>query len=250
MLKLDEVTRSYGNTQVLLPLSLELSAGMRLGLLGPNGAGKTTLLSIMACVLAPTSGRVTLSGHSAVTDSDARAARRSIGFLPQKPSYVPSFSALETVEYAAWLKGMDHKGRRSAALELLDRVGLGGVANKQMRKLSGGMLQRVFLASALVARPSVLLLDEPTVGLDPAQRLEFRSLIMELTEVAVVLSTHLVEDVAVLASTIVVLDEGSVRFKGSPADLAAAALDTAPGDTQIERGYMSVLMNSATVGAR
>ena len=241
LLNLDEVTRSYVGTQALSPLSLELSAGVTLGLLGPNGAGKTTLLSIMACVLAPTSGRVTLAGHPVVTESDAREARKAIGFLPQKPSCVPSFTALETVEYTAWLKGVHSRERTSMAMELLDRVGLGTVVNKQMRKLSGGMVQRVFLAAALVARPRVLLLDEPTVGLDPAQRLQFRSLVMGLDDVAVVLSTHLVEDIAVVASSVAVLDEGVVRFRGTPADLAEAAVPNAPGDTAIERGYMSIL---------
>ncbi len=244
MLSADGVMRSYGQVQALSPLSLDLLPGARLGLLGPNGAGKTTLLSILACELAPTSGRVTLEGRPVVSRADARAARRAIGFLPQKPSSVPSFTAEETVEYAAWLKGMRSQGRRQKAREALDQVGLGTVRGKRMRTLSGGMVQRVALASAIVAGPTVLLLDEPTVGLDPAQRLKFRDLVSGLADVAVVLSTHLVEDVAVVTSDVMVLDEGTVRFRGTPDDLAAAAVAGAPGDSPIERGYMSVLGGS------
>ncbi len=241
MLSVDRVTRTYGRHQALSSLSLELTPGERLGLLGPNGAGKTTLLSILACELAPTSGRVILDGHPVVSRSDARAARRIVGFLPQTPSCVPSFTAQETVEYAAWLKGVPSATRSTAARAMLDRVGLGEVRDKRMRALSGGMVQRTFLAAALVARPRVLLLDEPTVGLDPAQRLQFRALVADLDDVAVVLSTHLVEDVAVVASRVMVLAEGAVRFEGTPAELARAALARAPGDSPIERGYMSVL---------
>lgn len=241
MLTVDGVTRSYGRALALRPMSLALPAGVRLGLLGPNGAGKTTLLSILACELAPTDGRVTLDGRPVVTRADARAARRAIGFLPQRPTPVPAFTAQETVEYAAWLKGMDGRTRAGAARDSLDRVDLGAAAGTRMRALSGGMVQRVFLAAALVARPRVLLLDEPTVGLDPAQRLQFRALVAALDDVAVVLSTHLVEDIAVVASQVVVLDEGSVRFRGTPAALAAEAVPGAPGDSPLERGYMSAL---------
>jgi len=212
-----------------------------LGLLGPNGAGKTTLLSILACELAPTTGRVTLEGHPVVSRTDARAARRVIGFLPQKPSFVPSFTALETVEYAAWLKGLPSRGRQHKARTALDQVGLEAVRGKPMRTLSGGMVQRVALAGAIVGGPKVLLLDEPTVGLDPAQRLRFRELVSRLENVAVVLSTHLVEDVAIVTSDVLVLDEGRVRFRGTPQDLEVAAAEGAPGDSPIERGYMSTL---------
>lgn len=241
MLRVDEVSRAYGRTQALSSLSLDVPTEARLGLLGPNGAGKTTLLSVLACELAPTSGRVILDGHPVATQADARRARRAIGFLPQKPGYVPSFTAQETVEYVAWLKGMARKERGPAARAMLDRVGLDAVRGKRMRALSGGMVQRVGLAAALVAQPRVLLLDEPTVGLDPAQRLQFRSLIAGLADVAVVLSTHLVEDVAVIASDVVVIDEGQVRFRGTPEELAGAGAVGAPGDSPIERGYMSVL---------
>ncbi|MDR1188638.1 MAG: ATP-binding cassette domain-containing protein [Bifidobacteriaceae bacterium] len=238
---LDGVSRSYGHREVLSRLTGQLSAGQVLGLLGPNGAGKTTLLSIMACVLAPTQGQVVVDGMPVANETDARAARRLIGFLPQSPAWVPSFTALETVQYSAWLKGVPSRDQDALAREALALVGLTDQAARRMRQLSGGMIQRVNLAAALVARPKILLLDEPTVGLDPAQRLEFRALIGSFGDTAVVLSTHLVEDVAVLATDVMVLNEGVVRFTGPPAQLASAGAPDARGDTPLERGYMSVL---------
>lgn len=241
MLSAVSVTRTYGAKQALSATSFDLLPGQRLGLLGPNGAGKTTLLSILACELAPTEGRVVLDGRPVLSRTDAREARRSIGFLPQNPSYVPAFRARETVEYAAWLKGISSSGRQRAALEALARVGLSDVAERRMKTLSGGMIQRVALACALVATPRVLLLDEPTVGLDPAQRLKFRELVSGLKDVAVVLSTHLVEDVAVLASDVLVLESGVVRFRGSPETLADIDGPGVRGESPLERGYMSVV---------
>lgn len=238
---LQGVSRSYGRREVLAPLTLDLLVGQTLGLLGPNGSGKSTLMSIMACVLAPTHGSVYVEGKPVVTQADARAARRSIGFLPQKPSWVPTFTALESVEYSAWLKALPRAERRGRATWALEQVGLAGVADRRMRELSGGMVQRVCLAAELVARPRILILDEPTVGLDPAQRLDFRALVSGLSDVSVVLSTHLIEDVAVLTDHLVVLDEGRQVFRGSPTELGAAASTDAPGATDMERGYMSVL---------
>lgn len=249
MLRAMAVARRYRTTQALSPTSFELVPGQRLGLLGPNGAGKTTLLSILACELAPTEGRVVLDGHPVLSHDDARAARRSIGFLPQNPQYVPSFTASAAVEYAAWLKGVPSRQRKRAVLSVLDQVGLSDVAGKRMKTLSGGMIQRVGLACALVASPRILLLDEPTVGLDPAQRLRFRELVAGLEDVAVVLSTHLVEDVAVLATDILVLDRGEVRFRGTPTALASVGGPGDAGDSPLERGYMNVLGASDVAGA-
>jgi ABC-2 type transport system ATP-binding protein len=241
---LDGVSRSYGNREVLAPLTLDLPAGQTLGLLGPNGAGKSTLMSIMACVLSPTHGQVRLDGATVATQADARRARASIGYLQQKPSWVPAFTALETVEYAAWLKKVSARERAQQAMWALRQVGLGDVVGRRMRELSGGMVQRVCLAAELVAHPRLLILDEPTVGLDPEQRLEFRALVSGLADVTVVLSTHLVEDIAVMADRLIVLDRGSVAFEGRPTDLGAAASVDAPGATVMEQGYMTVLRSS------
>lgn len=236
-----QVSRGFGRRQALAPLDLEVGAGRVLGLLGPNGAGKTTLMSIMACELAPSSGTVTVNGIPVTDTSAARRARRRLALMPQRPASIPGFSALDTVEYAAWTKGLPACGRREACMEALDRVELAAQAKRPLRTLSGGMVQRVHLAAALVSHPALLLLDEPTVGLDPAQRIAFRDLVEELEDTATVLATHLVEDVRALSDELVVLDAGHVRFRGTTAELEARATPDAPGDNQLERGYMSVL---------
>ena len=241
IITLNRVSRDFGRLQALAPLDLEVGAGRVLGLLGPNGAGKTTLMSIMACELAPSTGTVTVNGTTVTDTSAARRARRRLALMPQRPASVPGFSALDTVEYAAWTKGLPTRGRREACIEALDRVGLAAQAKRPLRTLSGGMVQRVHLAAALVSRPALLLLDEPTVGLDPAQRIAFRGLVEGLEDTATVLATHLVEDVRALSDEIMVLDAGQVRFRGTTAALEAQATPDAPGDNQLERGYMSVL---------
>ncbi|PHP53126.1 multidrug ABC transporter ATP-binding protein [Actinomyces ruminis] len=238
---LDQVSREFGRLQALAPLDLEVGVGRVLGLLGPNGAGKTTLMSIMACELAPSTGEVTVGGTLVTDTSAARRARRRLALMPQRPASVPGFSALDTVEYAAWAKGLPTRGRREPCMNALDRVGLAAQAKRPLRTLSGGMVQRVHLAAALVSRPALLLLDEPTVGLDPAQRIAFRALVEELEDTATVLATHLVEDVRALSDEIMVLDAGQVRFRGTTAESEARATSDAPGDNQLERGYMSVL---------
>lgn len=241
VLRLERVSRSFGRVQALSPLNLDVSAGQVLGLLGPNGAGKTTLLSIMACTLAPSSGTVTVGGVTVTDTSSARRARRNLSLMPQHPGSIPGFSALDTVEYSAWIRGVPRRGRREACREALDRVGLSAQANRPMRKLSGGMVQRTHLAAALVSRPSLLLLDEPTVGLDPAQRIAFRGLIEDLPDTATVLATHLVEDVRAVSDKLMVMDSGHVRFQGTVTGLEERARHDAPGDSLLERGYMTAL---------
>jgi ABC-2 type transport system ATP-binding protein len=239
---LDGVARWYGRSEVLAELSLALAPGQVLGLLGPNGAGKTTLLSIMACALAPTRGQVTVGGVAVDGEPAARAVRQMIGWLPQNPGWIPSFTALETVAYSAWLKGVPARSQRALARQALELVGMVDHASSRMRRLSGGMIQRVCLAAALVAAPQLLLLDEPTAGLDPSQRLAFRAMIGKLTDTAVVLSTHLTEDVAVLASEVIVLDRGRVLFCGEPGELELLG---GPGDgmsSRLEAGYQSLFV--------
>ena len=238
---LDGVSRAFGRLQALAPLDLEIRAGQVLGLLGPNGAGKTTLMSIMACVLAPSTGAVTVGGVRVTNEAQARLARRHLALMPQHPVALPGFTALDTVEYAAWTKGVDRRRRKARAQEVLDAVGLADRAKDAVRTLSGGMAQRVHLAAAIVSEPALLLLDEPTAGLDPAQRIAFRELIASLTGTATVLATHLVEDVRVMSSQLLVLDSGRVRFRGTAAELEGRAAQDSPGDTPLERGYMTVL---------
>ena len=195
------------------------------GLLGPNGAGKTTLLRILATVLAPDSGHVTLLGHSTSDAGGRQEVRRRLGYVPQEPGFHRQFSAFDFVDYVAVLKLItDRRARHDEVRRVLDLVGLTSVMHKRIRQLSGGMRRRVAIAQALLGSPDLLVLDEPTAGLDPEQRLRFRELLSTAADGAtVVLSTHQTEDVAALCQRVVVLHGGVVRYDGTPAGLAALA---------------------------
>jgi ABC-2 type transport system ATP-binding protein len=222
-------------------LDLRLGAGVH-GLLGPNGAGKTTLIRALATVLRPAGGHLDLLGQPMHGRPDRRALRRRLGYLPQDFGYYPRFTVREFVEYMAWLKEIEPGHIRDAVRRAIERVGLADRAGARMRTLSGGMLRRAGIAQAIVNEPDLLLLDEPTVGLDPGQRLDFRRLLRELGETScVVVSTHLVEDVAAACTSVVLVDAGRVVFRGTPADLTAAADASAAGDSPIERGYSTLL---------
>jgi ABC-2 type transport system ATP-binding protein len=245
--RLAEVTQGFGSRVVLPGTSLDITRGVQ-GLLGPNGAGKTTLLRTLATVLPPRSGRVEFDGEALTTPRKVRSARTSIGYLPQTFGFFPRFTVRDFVRYCAWLRGVPASAAPGATDLAIDRVGLSQRKDSTLRTLSGGMLRRVGIAQAIVGNPRLLLLDEPTVGLDPEQRLEFRELIREVVaenpELAVILSTHLVEDVTMLCSRVVVLSGGSVTFEGTPNELAARARPGARGDSAIERGYLACLEGS------
>ncbi|OIJ64800.1 ABC transporter ATP-binding protein [Streptomyces mangrovisoli] len=218
------LTLRYGGTRALDDVSLQLTRGVT-GLLGPNGAGKTTLLRVLATVLPPDRGEFTVLGHDPGTAGGRRSARRTIGYLPQSPGFHPDFTAFEFVDYVAILKELTDRGARHREVRrVLEEVGLGEVRGRRMKRLSGGMRQRVALAAALAGDPGFLVLDEPTVGLDPEQRMRFRELVARRGEGrTVLLSTHQTEDVAMLCHRVVVLAEGRVRFEGTPAELTARA---------------------------
>ncbi|MGW1620459.1 ABC transporter ATP-binding protein [Streptomyces sp. NPDC002172] len=218
------LTVRYGGTPALDGVTLSLTEGVT-GLLGPNGAGKTTLLKVLATAVPPDGGAFTVYGEDPATPAGRLAVRRSLGYLPQTPGFHPDFTAFEFVDYVAVLKELtDRGGRHREVRHVLDQVGLADVRGKRIKRLSGGMRQRVALAAALVGGPRFLVLDEPTVGLDPEQRMRFRELIAEAGEGrTVLLSTHQTEDVAMLCNRVVVLAEGRVRFDGTPAQLTARA---------------------------
>jgi ABC-type multidrug transport system ATPase subunit len=222
-------------------LDLRLGTGVH-GLLGPNGAGKTTLIRSLATVLRPANGNLELLGQAVGGRTDLRALRRRLGYLPQEFGFYPRFTVREFVEYIAWLKEMPATGIPGAVQRVIERVGLADRADDRMKTLSGGMMRRAGIAQAIVNDPELLLLDEPTVGLDPAQRLEFRTLLRELgTQSCVLVSTHLVEDVAAACTDVVLMDSGRLVFQGTPADLAAAGGGDDIGDSPIERGYSALL---------
>ena len=220
------VRKSYGGVAALADLDLELGPGIT-GLLGPNGAGKTTLIRILATLLSPSAGQVRVNGWQAADAHDRVQIRRRLGYLPQDLGLYPRFSVFEFVDYLAILKELDDPGDRHRRVRsALAAVELDDLAGRKIRTLSGGMRRRVGIAQAIVADPELLLLDEPTTGLDPEQRMRFRQLIAGLGEQrTVVLSTHLVEDVAAVCTQVVVLWQGRVRFCGTPSELRGLADD-------------------------
>ena len=230
------VSKAFGRTRALAGVTLELAPGIT-GLLGPNGAGKTTLLRILATVLAPDEGHVRLLGLDPSDAEERTDIRRGLGYLPQDAGLHRGFTAFEFVDYVAILKEMTERHTRHAEVRrVLDLVGLGEVRGRKIKGLSGGMRRRVALAQALLGHPELLLLDEPTAGLDPEQRLRFRELVSAAPHQTVVISTHQTEDVAALCARVIVLDQGEARFDGTPRELAALAQgkvwladDRAPG---------------------
>ena len=221
---LDGLTHRYGSHVALDNVSLEFGTGVT-GLLGPNGAGKTTLLRIIATVLAPSGGTVRGLGEDPSTTAGRLAIRRRLGYFPQEPGYYLNFTAFDFVDYVAILKEItDRDERRAEVRRVLEAVDLTDVMHKKIKALSGGMRRRVIIAQALLGDPGLLVLDEPTTGLDPEQRLRFRSLVSTVAEAnTVVLSTHQTEDVAALCQRVVVMDKGTVFFDGTTAALAAQA---------------------------
>jgi len=235
------LTRRFGRTMAVAGVDLQAGPGV-FGLLGPNGAGKTSLLRMMATAIRPTSGTLRLLGRDPGSYGPRREIRRRLGYLPQNLGYYPGFSVAEFVEYFALLKEVPAAQVPAVVTVAIDRVELGGEAKTKLRTLSGGMLRRVGVAQAIVNEPELLLLDEPTAGLDPEQRVAFRALLRDLgLRATVVVSTHLVEDVGAACTQVALMDRGKIVFHGTPADLTARGEGHSTGDAPLERGYSAVL---------
>ncbi|GAA0582274.1 ABC transporter ATP-binding protein [Paractinoplanes ferrugineus] len=222
-------------------LDLRLGTGVH-ALLGPNGAGKTTLMRALATVIKPAGGTLTLLGEAVDGRADLRRVRRGLGYLPQQFGFYPRFTVREFVEYMAWLKEMPKAEIPGAVQRAVDRVGLAAKANARMKTLSGGMLRRAGIAQAIVNDPAVLLLDEPTVGLDPEQRLDFRELLRDVgVDSCVLVSTHLVEDVVAACTDVVVMNEGRLVFDGPVDQMIEQGGEGDAGDSAAERGYSALV---------
>jgi ABC-2 type transport system ATP-binding protein len=249
-IEITDVTRRFGRTKAVAGVSMEAGSGV-FGLLGPNGAGKTSLLRMMATVIPPTSGALRLLGRDPGGYGPRKEIRRRLGYLPQNLGYYPGFTVVEFVEYFALLKEMPAARVPAAVAAAVERVGLGGKAKAKLRTLSGGMLRRAGIAQAIVNEPELLLLDEPTAGLDPEQRVTFRELMRDFGQRStVIVSTHLVEDVGAACSQVALMDQGKIVFYGTPDELTARGEGTsAAGDAPLERGYSAVLAAARSITA-
>ena len=219
-----DVTHTYkrGKFTALRDVNLSLGTGF-FGLLGHNGAGKSTLMKIICTLLQPTQGSASVCGHDVI--KECQQVRKSLGYLPQEFSAWRLHRTEEVVDTLAAISGMtDKKVRRKRVAEVLEMVGLAEVSQRKVKKLSGGMVRRLGVAQALVHEPEVLVVDEPTVGLDPEERMRFRQVMTELgQDRTILLSTHIVADLGSGCSQIALLDDGTLAFQGSPSDLLARA---------------------------
>lgn len=219
-IEIKNLSKFYGKKQALQNVSLSIRQGM-FGLLGRNGAGKTTLMKTLATLLQKKEGEITVCG---IPIENAREVRKIIGYLPQEFSMYPSMSVAETMNYLGLLSGLSLTERRERTEMLLKRVNLEEHKNKKIKALSGGMKRRLGIAQALLNDPKVLIVDEPTAGLDPEERVRFRNLLSEIAEERIViLSTHIVGDIEAACEEIAILDEGKVLYHGTVDNLLGAA---------------------------
>ena len=219
-LSLDRLTKQYGRKIAVDCISATLKPGVY-GLLGANGAGKTTLMRMLCAVLESTSGEVLLDGKE-VTSMGADY-RNVLGYLPQDFGYYPNYTAVEFLMYIAALKGIPKNVAKKRVTELLEVVDLSHVANKKVKTFSGGMKQRVLLAQALLGDPKILILDEPTAGLDPKERINIRNYIAELSKDKIILfATHVVSDIECIADCVLLLKKGEIIAQGTPIELIEA----------------------------
>jgi len=246
MLSLRALIKIYpGPVTALAGIDLDVPPGM-FGLLGPNGAGKTTLMRILAGLLEPTSGSVTLDGEDVV--ADPRRVRRRLGYLPQEFGFYPHLTGEKMLVYLLRLKGVEAPGGLDRlAAELLERVNLASAAKRKLKGYSGGMRQRLGIAQAIAGDPRILIVDEPTAGLDPEERMRFYRLLTELAaDRIVLLSTHIVEDVAVLCPRFAIIRAGRLVAETSPS-AARAAIEGRIFEGRVASGELAALRRERQV---
>lgn len=219
-LELHQLTKNFGHFTAVNHMNLTMSNGVY-GLLGVNGAGKTTLMRMLCTLLRPTSGSISCDGKD-IFKMDGEY-RRLLGYLPQDFGFYPEFTVQDYLLYIASIKGIRPAAAHKKVRELLPQVGLAKASNKKMKKLSGGMKRRAGIAQAMLNNPKILILDEPTAGLDPNERIRFRNLISELSEDRLVLlSTHIVSDIEYIANQIWLMKDGTLIRKGTAREVIAS----------------------------
>ena len=220
MIEVSHLTKQYGRHLAVDDLSFTVEDGRIYGLLGPNGAGKSTIMNILTGYLAATSGQVTVAGHPLPEEADA--AKACVGYLPEQPPLYPEMTVGEYLDFAAELKGVQKADRRQQVQRAAKRTGLENVLSRLIRSLSKGYKQRVGIAQALLGSPRCIILDEPTVGLDPAQVIEMRKLIRELGQShTVILSSHILSEVQAVCQQVLILSKGKLVAAGSLQELTA-----------------------------
>ena len=220
MIEVSHLTKQYGNHLAVDDVSFTVADGQICGLLGPNGAGKSTIMNILTGYLSATSGQVTVAGHPLPEEADA--AKACVGYLPEQPPLYPEMTVQEYLPFAAELKGVKKAERKEQVCRAARRTGLETVLPRLIRSLSKGYKQRVGIAQALLGSPRLIILDEPTVGLDPAQVIEIRKLIRELGRAhTVILSSHILSEVQAVCQQILILSKGHLAAAGSLEELTA-----------------------------
>lgn len=220
MIEVSHLTKQYGNHLAVDDVSFTVADGQICGLLGPNGAGKSTIMNILTGYLSATSGQVTVAGHPLPEEADA--AKACVGYLPEQPPLYPEMTVQEYLTFAAELKGVKKAERKEQVCRAARRTGLEAVLPRLIRSLSKGYKQRVGIAQALLCSPRLIILDEPTVGLDPAQVIEIRKLIRELGRAhTVILSSHILSEVQAVCQQILILSKGHLAAAGSLEELTA-----------------------------
>ena len=220
MIEVSHLTKQYGNHLAVDDVSFTVADGQICGLLGPNGAGKSTIMNILTGYLSATSGQVTVAGHPLPEEADA--AKACVGYLPEQPPLYPEMTVQEYLTFAAELKGVKKAERKEQVCRAARRTGLETVLPRLIRSLSKGYKQRVGIAQALLGSPRLIILDEPTVGLDPAQVIEIRKLIRELGQAhTVILSSHILSEVQAVCQQILILSKGHLAAAGSLEELTA-----------------------------
>jgi ABC-2 type transport system ATP-binding protein len=222
MISVRDLTKTFGRTVAVHDISFEVQRGEVLGFLGPNGAGKTTTMRILTCYLTPDAGSATVAGYDTIEDS--LEVRRRVGYLPESAPLYLDMDVISYLEFVADVRGIPTEERTQRVRKMVDVCGLGSVVGRGVGELSKGFKQRVGLAQTLIHDPEILILDEPTTGLDPSQIIEIRELIKEIGEErTVILSTHILPEVEATCSRVLIINEGEIVASGTPEELHCAA---------------------------